>query len=93
MWNADKDRRNTAEHGLSLAAGVSVLNGDPLALSVPDPYPDGNRWRTIGCAGGIVALFVVHTEPVRSADGESGTIISVRKATAAERRGYEEGRC
>ncbi|HEY0311255.1 MAG TPA: hypothetical protein VGC56_02045 [Allosphingosinicella sp.] len=25
--------------------------GDPLQLSAPDPHEDGNRWRTLACAG------------------------------------------
>lgn len=90
-WNAEKDRRNLAKHGLSLAVGVSVLNGDPLALSIPDPHPDGDRWRTIGSAGGVTILVVVHTEPLQRENYELGVIISVRKATATERRAYEEG--
>lgn len=89
-WNAEKDRRNKSKHRLSLAAGVPVLNGDPLAFSVPDPHPDGDRWQTIGRAGGIAVLFVVHTEPIQLPSGDLGTIISVRKATATERKTYEE---
>ena len=94
-WNPQKDARNRREHqGLSLADGVTVLEGDPLALSRPDPHPDGNRWQTIGNAGALVVLLVVHTEPVMQPDGsELGRIISVRKATPHERRDYEEGTC
>jgi len=77
---------------MSLAAGVAVLNGDSLALSRPDPHPDGDRWQTVGSAFGIVTLFVVHTDPIEQAAGpDIGRIISVRKATAHERRAYEEG--
>jgi len=58
----DKDRLNRLSHqGLSLAAGVSVL-ADPLATSRPDSYPYEARWQTVGSAGGIAVLFVVHTE-------------------------------
>jgi len=81
-----------SHQGLSLAAGVPVLNGDPLAMSRPDSHPDGDCWQTVGNAGGIVVLFVVHTEPVVQEDGhEVGRIISVRKATPHERRAYEKG--
>jgi uncharacterized DUF497 family protein len=90
-WNAAKDAANRRKHGLSLAAGELVLNGDPMALSRPDPHPDSDRWQTIGRAAGIVLLFVVHTEPQPHADGATGRIISVRKATAHERRAYEQG--
>jgi uncharacterized DUF497 family protein len=92
-WDPGKDRLNRAAHeGLSLADGVLAL-ADPLAVSQPDPHPDGDRWRTIGLIGGRVALFVVHTEPVRLSDGrEIGRIISVRKTTQRERSAYEEDR-
>lgn len=92
-WDPDKDARNRREHrGLALADGVTVLESDPLAMSRPDPHPDGDRWQTVGSAGGLVVLFVVHTEPIGQPDGtEAGRIISVRKATSHERKAYEEG--
>lgn len=92
-WDPAKDVENRERHqGLSLADGVSVLDGDPLAMSRPDPHPDGNRWQTIGSAGGLIVLFMVHTDTVVQADGrELGRIISVRKATPHERKAYEEG--
>jgi uncharacterized protein len=92
-WDPQKDRLNRQRHeGLSLADGVLALAG-PLALSRPDPHPDGERWRTIGLIGGKIALFVVHTDPVQQPDGRKiGRIISVRKTTQRERRAYEETR-
>lgn len=64
--------------------------GDPLAITVPDPFPEEQRWRTLGSpsADGIVVLYVVHTWP----EDEQGTgrIISARKAESHERREYEE---
>ena len=67
---------------------------DPLALTLPDPYPDEERWRTIGSPSTQrdVVLFVVHTWPKEDEAGEEvGRIISARKATRYERRAYEEG--
>ena len=91
-WDPDKELLNLRNHHLSLADGVLVLDGDPLAASQPDPHPDGDRWQTIGSAGGILILFVVHTEPGETSDGlELGRIISVRKATSHERKAYENG--
>lgn len=91
-WDPDKDRLNRLNHqGLSLAAGVPVL-ADPLATSRPDSYPYEARWQTVGSAGGIAILFVVHTEPTRRPDGRLvGRVIGVRKATIHERKAYEEG--
>lgn len=61
-WDPAKDAKNRRYHqGLSLADGVPVLDGDPLAMSRPDPHPDGDRWQTVGSAGGLAVLFVVHT--------------------------------
>ena len=91
-WDAEKDRLNRLNHqGLSLAAGVPVL-ADPLTASRPDPWPREARWQTIGSAGGIAVLFVVHTEPVQQPEGRLlGRIIGVRKATPHERKAYDEG--
>jgi uncharacterized protein len=64
---------------------------DPLALTRYDPHPDGDRWQTVGLIG-TVPIFVVHTWPGSDDEyGSVGRIISARKATAHERRAYEEG--
>jgi hypothetical protein len=90
IWDPAKDRLNRLYHGIPLAYGVRAL-ADPMVLSRPDPHADGDRWRSIGVADGIAVLFVVHTEPIAQSDGrEVGRIISVRKASARERRAYEE---
>ncbi|HXW72217.1 MAG TPA: BrnT family toxin [Methylocella sp.] len=91
VWTQEKDRINKRDHGLSFETAQLVFD-DPLAMSRPDPHPDGDRWQTVGVVG-TVALFVVHTspEPDPKTDEETGRIISARKATAHERRTYEEG--
>ena len=88
-WDFHKNARNLAKHGLPLAAGALVLDGDPHAVSRPDIHPDGDRWQTIGSAGGIVVLLVVHTDP-EGAD-QDRRIISVRKANPRERKAYADG--
>lgn len=87
-WDPDKDRSNRKKHGLPLSLGEVGL-ADPLGLTQADPHPDGDRWDTV-CRVGDVTLFVVHTWP----DDVNGTgrIVSVRKATAHERRAYENDR-
>jgi uncharacterized DUF497 family protein len=91
VWDPTKAAINRAKHGLSLDIAVLVFD-DPLHASKHDPHPDGDRWQTIGLVGSVL-LLVVHTWPEVKGDGESvGRIISARKATAHERKTYEEGR-
>ncbi len=91
IWGAEKNRRNKRAHGLSFTTAMLVFD-DPLAATQPDPYPDEERWQTIGMIGGVV-IFVVHTWPHPDASGEEiGRIISARKATPYERKAYEESR-
>lgn len=82
---------NQRKHGLSFATAQLVF-GDPLALSRPDPTINEERWQTVGKIG-QVTVFVVHTGVRRDATSseEVGRIIGVRKATASERKSYEEG--
>jgi uncharacterized DUF497 family protein len=88
-WDPDKATTNRVKHGLSFETAVLVFD-DPLHASKPDPHPDGDRWHTIGLVGSVL-LLVVHTWPERAEESEPiGRIISARKATAHERRAYEE---
>ncbi|MGH6660390.1 MAG: BrnT family toxin [Rhodospirillales bacterium] len=41
-WDPAKDRANRRHHGLGFATAALVF-GDLLALSLPDPHPDGER--------------------------------------------------
>ena len=65
---------------------------DPLAASRQDRHGDEEREKPIGMIGSIVGI-VAHTWPGADSetDEEIGQIISARKATARERRLYEEG--
>ena len=89
-WDPDKAAANRAKHGLSFATAVHVFD-DPFHASKPDPHPDGNRWHTVGLVGSVLIL-VVHTWPEAEFEGDEpvGRIISARKATAHERKAYEE---
>jgi uncharacterized DUF497 family protein len=64
--------------------------GDPFAISVRNPYPEEERWTTLGSPSseGSVVLYIVHTWP--DEEEEVGRIISARRATALERHEYEE---
>ena len=85
-WDPRKDAANQAKHGVSFALAQLVFE-DPLHISRPDPFPDEERWQTLGRVG-PACLFVVHT--VWDDESFAGRIISARRATAAERRWYEE---
>ena len=91
IWNDEKNRINKQGHRLSFETAQCVFR-DPLAASRGDPDPGEERWQTIGVIGHVV-VFVVHTwpEPDPETGEEVGRIISARKATAHERRAYEEG--
>jgi uncharacterized DUF497 family protein len=88
-WNTEKAEKNLEKHKVSF--GLAAL-GDPFAMTVRNPYPDEERWTTLGApsADGAIVLFVVHTLPADD-EGEAGRIISARLATSQERRVYEEG--
>jgi hypothetical protein len=89
-WDPHKAAANRVRHGLSFETAVAVFD-DPLHASKPDPHPNGDRWHTVGLVGPVL-LLVVHTWPEDSDEGEPvGRIISARKATARERKAYEEG--
>ena len=85
-WSLAKNRDNKRKHGLSFETALLVFD-DPHALSQPDPFPHEDRWQTVGVIDRIT-VFVVHTWP--DAKDDAGRIISARKATAHERRAYEE---
>jgi uncharacterized DUF497 family protein len=87
-WDPEKAAVNLRKHRLPLSAAEAALT-DPLALSVPDPHPDGDRWVTLCQAQEGPVLFVVHTWP--DDPEEPGRIISARKATRRERKAYENG--
>jgi uncharacterized DUF497 family protein len=87
-WDVEKAKKNLEKHKVSFELAERAL-GDPLCISVPDPFPDEERWRTLGSPSvdGVVVLYVVHTWP--DVDGV-GRIISARRAESHERRNYEE---
>lgn len=91
IWHDEKNRTNKRDHGLSFEAAQYVFN-DSLAVSRRDPYLVEERWQTIGLIGQMT-VFVVHTwpKPDPATGEETGRIISARRATAHERRAYEEG--
>jgi uncharacterized DUF497 family protein len=89
VWD-EKSRRNLAKHGVSFETAKLVFD-DPRAVSQLDRVKDEEeRWQTLGLAGGILILLVVHTYREESGE-EVLRIISARKATPRERTIYEQG--
>ncbi len=86
-WDDNKAKVNKAKHGVSFETATLVFD-DPLHLSYLNDHPDGDRWETFGRVGSST-LVVIHTF---DDDQSEGRIISVRRATAHERRAYEQER-
>ena len=88
-WDERKNRANQRKHGVRFEIAQEVFD-DRLALSKLDRVEAGEeRWHTLGMVEDIVLLLVTHT--VRDEHGEEIIrIISARKATAHERRLYEQ---
>lgn len=94
-WDESKNQSNLAKHHVSFDTARLVFD-DPLALSRLDRTVESGgeieeRWQTLGLVAGVVVLLVAHLwREGEEPDEEVIRIISARKATAAERRWYEE---
>ena len=84
QWDPNKARSNMRKHRVQFSDAVAVFE-DESAITVEDEHENEERFATIGSdtLGGI--LVVVYTWR-----DESIRIISARKATARERKIYEE---
>lgn len=82
-WDPQKAYSNLRKHGVDFADAVSALQDD-LAVTIPDDFPDEDRFVTIGMDAlnrVLVVVYVWRDEQMR--------LISARKATRPERRAYE----
>jgi len=86
-WNAAKATTNLKKHGVSFEQAATIFL-DPMTLTFPDPDHSNDEMReiSIGCTSGRSVVFVSHCQR-----GQRLRIISARKATARERKQYEEG--
>jgi uncharacterized DUF497 family protein len=84
QWDEKKAASNRRKHEVEFADAVSVF-ADDFAITIEDDYPDEERFVTIGLDALGRILVVVYTWR-----GENIRIISARKATAYERKHYEE---
>lgn len=89
-WDPNKNEDNKRKHRISFETAQHVFD-DPLYITYNDPYPDEERFRTVGMVEGTLIL-VVHTltDKETEIDAELGRIISARKPTRYEREIYEE---
>jgi uncharacterized DUF497 family protein len=84
-WDPRKAAANAKKHGITFEEAATVF-GDPLALAVEDSlHPE--RTLLLGASERQRTLLVVHVE----LDVDTIRLISARRATAYERRRYEEG--
>ena len=86
-WDSRKALLNKRKHQVTFEE-ASTIFGDPLSITIPDPAHSigEDRFITIGTSANNNLIVVVHTDR----DGIV-RIISARKATAGERRQYEQG--
>jgi uncharacterized DUF497 family protein len=84
-WDPVKSRLNARKHGVHFADSVAVLE-DEWALTMRDlSSVEEERWVTLGMDALGRVIILVYTWR-----GDRVRMISARKATARERRRYEE---
>jgi uncharacterized DUF497 family protein len=90
-WDDEKAESNYRKHGVSFDIAALVFD-DPGFVMIPDRDVDGEERRhTIGLAGAVLLLLVVHTI-LEENEEEIVRIISAREAVGHERRLYEDGK-
>ena len=85
-WNGDKAKKNFKKYKVSFEKGSTIF-GDPLSVTIDDPThsQQEERFVTVGQSVKHRVLVVAHIDR-----GTRIRIISARKATHNERKGYEE---
>lgn len=88
-WDDAKAERNLRKHGVSFREGASVFD-DEAAVIIDDDFHSETeqRFRIVGYSLQDRILLVAYTHRV----SDIFRIISARRATARERRLYEEAR-
>lgn len=83
-WDPNKDKSNYKKHGVRFADAVGVFE-DENAITIQDEHESEDRFITIGrdfLSRILVVVYTFRNIIIR--------IISARKATARERKVYEE---
>jgi len=90
-WDPRKSATNAREHdGISFELAQLVFEDELQERSYRGNEHGEERWWTLGMVGSTV-LVVVHTWIENDDEEDIIRIISARRATASERRRYEEG--
>jgi hypothetical protein len=86
-WDEVKSKVNLQKHKVSFEEGKTIFN-DTFLFTFPDNVHSSNedRFINIGLSANGLILVLTHTERQ-----DTIRIISCRKATARERKFYEEG--
>ncbi|MBI3493009.1 MAG: BrnT family toxin [Acidobacteria bacterium] len=87
-WDERKNVQNQRTHGVSFEEAESVfLDDQALLLDDPDHSSREDRFVLVGLSAAVRMLVVCHCY---RASGHVIRLISARKATATERKGYFE---
>jgi len=88
-WDEAKNAANRKKHGIGFETAALVFD-DPRHISILDRHVEGEeRWQTLGRIGPFVVVMVAHV--VKDIEGEEIIrIVSARRATAHERRAYDQ---
>lgn len=88
-YDRQKSESNLEKHGIDFDEVQAVWN-DPDVYQVPVRRGPERRWAVLGRYGGDVWVVIVTYRDRGNPPVESTRIISARRATTAERRGYEQ---
>ena len=87
-WDQRKNVHNQRKHGVSFEEAETVfLDDQALLLDDPDHSSREDRFILLGLSAAVRVLVVCHCY---RASGDIIRLISARKATVTERRGYIE---
>ena len=91
-WDTKKAKANLRKHRVSFEEAKTIFNDPRLITFSDEEHSEAEeRFISIGMSATNRVLLAVHTEREETEDLLIIRIISCRKATASERRVYEEG--
>ena len=92
-WDGKKAQTNLSKHKVSFDEGQTIFD-DPFLLTYKDEMhsEQEDRFISMGMSKNERILLVVHVERLETEELVVIRLISCRKATAAERRFYEENK-